>query len=124
VSYQRRGPALRIDSTVGIHVYRVLQEALNNVARHSGGRRAWVRLHVYADRLELEIEDHGKGMGNGASHRGLGVTAMRERAAIVGGSIGFESPRDGGPGTLVHLSVPLGGMREPRVRESASAHVG
>ena len=48
VSYERSGTPARIDSTVGIHVYRVLQEALNNVARHSGSRRAWVRLRFDA----------------------------------------------------------------------------
>ena len=58
------GPVRRRPSTapIGIHVYRVLQEALNNVARHSGSRQAWVRLRFEPDALELEVEDHGKGL--------------------------------------------------------------
>jgi signal transduction histidine kinase len=44
ISYERSGTGRLVDSTVAIHVYRVLQEALNNVGRHSGADRAWVRL--------------------------------------------------------------------------------
>mgnify|MGYP003693633571 CR=1 FL=1 len=51
-----------VDVTVGTHVYRILQEALNNVARHSASTQAWVRLRVTATALELDIEDHGAGM--------------------------------------------------------------
>jgi signal transduction histidine kinase len=80
-----------------------------------------VRLHVGHGRLELEIEDHGKGMDIDAPHRGLGVTAMRERAAIVGGTIEFECPREGG--TLVRLAVPLARTWEQAVEES-TVHVG
>ena len=73
-----------MNGTAGIHVYRVLQEALNNVARHSGADRAWVRLKHEAGVLELEVEDHGKGLGPDPG-RGLGVVAMRERADLLGG---------------------------------------
>jgi signal transduction histidine kinase len=102
VSYERSGAAVPVDSAVGIQVYRVLQEALNNVARHSGTRHAWVRLRFQADALELEVEDHGKGLTVGA-RRGLGLVAMRERAELVGGSLEFDRPREGG--TIVRLRV-------------------
>ena len=46
ISYERAGSALPVNGTAAIHVYRVLQEALNNVARHSGADRAWVRLET------------------------------------------------------------------------------
>lgn len=105
VSYERSGPARPIDSAVGIHVYRVLQEALSNVARHSGAGRAWVRLRFAPDALELEIEDHGKGLRAESPRRGLGIVGMRERAALVGGTLAFQQPPDGG--TLVRLVVPL-----------------
>jgi signal transduction histidine kinase len=116
VSYERSGPAREIPNAIAIHVYRVLQEALNNVARHSGANRVWVRLRTLADRLELEVEDHGKGLAPTASEtpgpsnsdgrrRGLGLVAMRERAAIVGGTIEFHGVPDGG--TLVRMTVPL-----------------
>jgi signal transduction histidine kinase len=105
VSYERHGTARPVDSAVSIHVYRVLQEALSNVSRHSGANRAWVRLRFGDDRLELEIEDHGNGLDPQLPRRGLGIVGMRERAALVGGTIEFLRPTEGG--TLVRLAVPL-----------------
>jgi signal transduction histidine kinase len=104
IVYQRSGTALPVNGSAGIHVYRVLQEALNNVARHSGADRAWVRLKHEAGVLELDVEDHGKGLGPNPG-RGLGVVAMRERADLLGGTIEFLRPSAGG--TLVRLTVPL-----------------
>jgi signal transduction histidine kinase len=116
VSYERSGPSREIPNTIAIHVYRVLQEALNNVARHSGSNRAWVRLRTSTDHLELDVEDRGVGLaaadgqashssGHKGRQRGLGLVAMRERAAIVGGTIEFLKVPGGG--TLVRLTVPL-----------------
>ena len=105
VSYQRNGDPIVVDEHTGIHVYRVLQEALGNVARHSGARRASVRLRSSGDALELEVEDHGKGFTADRSHRGLGLVAMRERAELLGGDVEFTRPPPGG--TLVRLRVPL-----------------
>jgi signal transduction histidine kinase len=105
VSYEQVGKAAEIDQTTRIHVYRVLQEALSNVARHSGSKRAWVRLRCDADSLELEVEDHGKGLDPPTARRGLGLVAMRERVELLGGSLEFLTPQ--GRGTLVRLRVPL-----------------
>lgn len=105
VVYAHTGGAGRIDDTIGIHVYRVLQEAVSNVARHSGSDRAWVRLRCDTDVLNLEVEDHGKGLDPDGSPRGLGLVAMRERAELLGGALEFLRPREGG--TLVRLTVPL-----------------
>ena len=105
VSYDRSGVAAPIDATVGIHVYRVLQEALSNVARHSGSDHAAVRLRINPGRLELEIEDHGKGLTPNVGRQGLGLVAMRERAEIVKGTLEITRPPAGG--TLVRLTVPL-----------------
>jgi len=105
IAYERSGgaPALAQGAAAGIHVYRVVQEALNNVARHSGADRAWVRLRHGSGGLEVEIEDHGKGIGT-ASGRGLGLVAMRERADLLGGTIEFLAPLKGG--TLIRLRIP------------------
>jgi signal transduction histidine kinase len=105
VSYQRHGSAVPVDATIGIHIYRVLQEALNNVAKHSGADHASVRLRVDAGSLALEVEDHGKGLNAGTGPQGLGLVAMRERAAIVKGTLEFLRPAQGG--TVVRLLVPL-----------------
>lgn len=104
VSYEQNGPALLVDGTTSIHVYRVLQEALSNVARHSGAARAWVRVRCADGLLEMDVEDHGRGIDASAPRRGLGIVAMRERAEMLGGSIDFLRPPEGG--TLVRLRVP------------------
>ena len=105
VTYERTGTSVPIDANVAIHVYRVLQEALSNVARHAGTERAWVRLRYLPGALELEVEDHGSGVGARTGRRGLGLVAMRERAELVGGAIEFSRPDEGG--TRVRLRVPL-----------------
>jgi signal transduction histidine kinase len=104
ISYEKQGAAFPVDGGAGVHVYRVLQEALNNVARHSGAKQAWVRLRFLADALELEVEDHGVGFAERPNKHGIGLVAMRERSELMGGQIVFSRPAEGG--TLVHLDVP------------------
>jgi len=106
ISYDHSGTGPAVNGSAGIHVYRVLQEALNNVVRHSAAERAWVRLRNEAGILELEVEDHGKGFTGDRGH-GLGLVAMRERADLLGGTIEFLRASPGG--TLVRLRVPLEG---------------
>ncbi len=107
IHYDKAGTPFPVESSAGIHIYRVLQEALNNVARHSGTKEAWVRLQFRPDRLGLEVEDHGSGFRpNG--RKGIGLVAMRERAELVGGAIEFVQLAGGG--TLVRLWVPRDGI--------------
>ena len=87
-----------------MHIYRVLQEALNNVSRHSGAREAWIRLKYSGDSLELEVEDHGTGFVAEKMQRGIGLVAMRERAELIGGTL-VIAPRPQG-GTQVRLQIP------------------
>ena len=106
ISYEKSGQPFAVDGSAGIHIYRILQEALNNVARHSESSEAWVRLKFEPDSLTLEVEDHGKGFNSQSVSRGIGMVAMRERAELLGGSIEFVTPQTGG--TLVRLAVPQG----------------
>jgi signal transduction histidine kinase len=103
ISYEKSGTPFPVDGTASIHIYRVLQEALNNVVRHSGAQRAWVRMRFLPQALELEIEDHGAGIQPQSSRQGIGLVAMRERAELLGGSIEFLEAREGG--TVVRLKV-------------------
>jgi signal transduction histidine kinase len=108
VRYEKKGDGPAVTDRVAIHVYRVLQEALNNLARHSGSTQAVVRLEFPPGRLNLEVEDRGAGMPeprNGGGRKGIGMTAMRERAELLEGT--FEVLRPGEGGTLVRLDVPL-----------------
>jgi signal transduction histidine kinase len=109
--YEMTGTPFPIDASRGIHVYRVLQEALNNVARHAGAPRAWVRLRFGGDSLELEVEDHGRGIPYGRLGRGIGLVAMRERAELLGGTLRLIEPDAGG--TRVRMAVPKSGLTAP-----------
>ncbi len=111
ISYEKQGEPFPVDGAAGVHIYRVLQEALNNVARHSGAKQAWVRLRFLRDALELDVEDHGIGMPEGTRDRGIGLVAMRERSELMGGRIALSRPPEGG--TLMQFVVP---------RERVEAH--
>jgi signal transduction histidine kinase len=105
VHYEKDGESRLVDHDVAIHVYRVLQEALTNVARHSKSAEADVRLRFRPRELVLEIEDHGVGFGQLNGGKGMGLTSMRERAELVHGTIEFSKQNEGG--ALVRLTVPL-----------------
>ena len=104
ISYEKQGEPFPVDGGAGVHIYRILQEGLNNVARHSEAKQAWVRLRFKPAALELEVEDHGAGIVERPNRRGIGLVAMRERSELMGGQIIFSRPAEGG--TLVHLTVP------------------
>jgi signal transduction histidine kinase len=104
VRYEKDGDSRAVDRDVAIHVYRVLQEALNNVARHSKATEADVRLRFGEGELVLEVEDHGVGFGERNNGRGMGLTSMRERAELIHGTIEFLKRDEGG--ALVRLTVP------------------
>lgn len=104
VEYEKRG-AGDVPEEAAIHIYRVLQEALSNVARHSKAKHASVRVRYDRDCLRLEVQDDGVGIPLEGRRAGLGLVAMRERAQLVGGRLSFNRPGNGG--TLVMLEVPL-----------------
>jgi signal transduction histidine kinase len=105
IRYEKCGPSRNVHRDVAIHLYRVLQEALNNVARHSKSAQADVRLSYQTGTVVLEVEDHGVGFPPVKENQGMGLISMRERAELVNGQIEFL-PRTGG-GALVRLTVPL-----------------
>ena len=102
--YEKSGQSFPVETSEGVHIYRVAQEALNNVSRHSGAREAWVRLKFLPDSLELEVEDHGTGFVAEKMQRGIGLVAMRERAELIGATL-VIAPRVQG-GTTVRLQIP------------------
>ena len=104
ISYEKQGEPFPVDNAAGVHVYRILQEALNNIARHSGAKQAWVRLRFLERTLELEVRDHGTGFQEVPNRRGIGLVAMRERSELMGGQITISRLPEGG--TVVHLTVP------------------
>ena len=105
VVYTKTGESRELDREAAIHLYRVMQEALNNVARHSGSRHADVRLAFGDESVRLEIEDDGVGFGGREGH-GLGLVSMRERAELMKARLEFLRGSNGG--ALVRIDVPLG----------------
>ncbi|WP_368857824.1 sensor histidine kinase, partial [Streptomyces venezuelae] len=85
--------------------FRIVQEALTNVVRHSGSRTAAVRIAYGSGRLELTVDDEGPATGTEAGGSGNGLAGMRERAAALGGGIEAGARPDGG--FRVHASLPL-----------------
>jgi signal transduction histidine kinase len=93
-----------------IHVYRIMQEALSNITKHSGAREAWVMLREKDNQLELEIRDNGKGFEASpemkrAAGQGIGLMGMRERAEHLQGSLSLHSAPN--KGTTVSVRIPL-----------------
>ena len=101
------GVAERITGQTATHCFRIVQESLNNAAKHSGAKRAEVEMVFGADRLTVTIMDFGKGLKENKENvkRGLGLIAMRERAALLGGRLEVHSTP--GAGTTVVLTMPL-----------------
>jgi len=105
--YEKSGASFPIDGSAGIHIYRILQEALNNIVRHSGAKEAWIRLRFLSDSMELEVEDRGVGFAaSPQSKSGIGLVAMRERAQLLHAGIEISEHAQGG--TLVRLKVSKG----------------
>jgi signal transduction histidine kinase len=98
----------RLPALVQTTMYRILQEALTNVARHARAQAVGVVLKHEDSMLELVIRDDGVGFDAGAlgEATGLGLHGMQERVALLGGSVEIESRP--GHGTMIHARIPAG----------------
>jgi signal transduction histidine kinase len=88
-------------------LFRILQEALTNVHRHSGAVAVHIRITSTDGRLTLSIQDDGKGIPSDAlvnGRQGVGLSSMRERSALLSGTFSVKS---NSRGTLIVVSVPL-----------------
>ena len=110
IRYERPSGDIKVESKNAIHMFRVLQEALTNVIRHSGADEAFVRLKESASSLVLEVEDRGRGLERPGGKRGIGLVGMRERAFLMHGRLDLERGVSGG--TLVRLTIPRGAGRD------------
>ena len=98
-------PGLAFNPEEELVLYRVAQEALTNVARHSSARRAEVRLALQGGRPRLEVDDDGEGFPPN-TRAGSGVLGMRERAVLVGGTLKLNSSPLGGARVTLELPEP------------------
>jgi signal transduction histidine kinase len=93
-----------------IAIFRIVQESLTNIHRHSGSMQASVRLAHIGDRVVVEIKDSGKGMSSRpemrARREGVGIRGMRERIRQLGGVLEIRSDSSG---TTVEVTLPVSG---------------
>ncbi len=101
-----QGDPRPLPGTLELSVYRVVQEALTNALKHSGGTAARVRVAYRATTLEIEVADDGRG-GGAAGGSGHGLIGMRERVRLHGGHL--RAGPDPAGGFVVHASFPLNG---------------
>lgn len=103
------GDGPRMPSDVESHLYRIVQEALNNVSKHAKARHTSVLLERRGEEVRLIIEDDGRGFNVGAVRNrrdgGMGLTGMQERAAAIGGELQLESSP--GKGTTLFVRLPI-----------------
>ncbi|HJQ71422.1 MAG TPA: ABC transporter substrate binding protein [Blastocatellia bacterium] len=98
----------RLPKDVSLCLYRIVQESLNNVVRHSGAKEARVELRRTEEEIQMRVTDLGRGfdVDSARSRKGLGLISMRERLRLVGGTVSIYSSIAGG--TRIEASVPLG----------------
>jgi signal transduction histidine kinase len=94
-----------LDSAKSLCLYRVLEEALQNVAKHSHATRVTVEIKARDNELSLKVRDNGHGFDVEKTGPGLGLLSMRERLNFVGGRFAITSKR--GSGTLVTAFVTM-----------------
>jgi signal transduction histidine kinase len=98
--------AVRLPSEIETTVYRMVQEALTNVARHANAGRVSVVVAILDSRVSVAVEDDGIGFDPEQAAGGLGLIGMRERVALVGGTLDIESVRDRGTTVLARFPLP------------------
>jgi signal transduction histidine kinase len=110
VSVEVRGADCELSPEARLVLFRIAQEALSNVKRHSEATQASILLECGADAVEMTVADNGKGfdplprLGDWAQSGKLGLTGMRERGTLLGGSMRVES--NPGDGTKLTIELP------------------
>jgi signal transduction histidine kinase len=109
----RTGISVEVDSTFSgrlpdeteTNLFRITQEALTNVARHSGARHVAIKLEMRGETIRLQIRDDGRGLSPAPNGRGMGMTGMRARARNTGGDLTVQSHP--GEGVVIEARVPV-----------------
>jgi signal transduction histidine kinase len=100
----------RLPEDMEVAIFRIVQECLTNIHRHSGATTAIIRLSHNLSNLSLEIQDDGTGMPKEklaairSQRSGVGITGMRERVRHLGGNLDIQSNSNG---TIISVSLPL-----------------
>jgi signal transduction histidine kinase len=116
VSMTAQGELDRLGFDVELAVFRVVQESLSNVHRHSHSSTANIRLIRQGTFLTLEIADQGRGIPPGKGNAGVGIAGIRERVRLLKGTVTIRSDASG---TLITISLPV--PKEPAASSGAVA---
>ncbi|MFJ8848933.1 sensor histidine kinase [Streptomyces sp. NPDC102437] len=108
VTVETEGERPAVPPGADLAAFRIVQEALTNVVRHSGSRTARVRIGYGPGRIRLRVDDEGPATGGDAGGSGNGLAGMRERAAALGGTIEAGPRADGGFRVSAELPLPSG----------------
>lgn len=112
---------LRLSAGAEIHLYRVMQEALNNVVRHAGAEKVTLTLES-GDGVVLTVEDDGQGFTPMEGNGRLGLIGMRERMTLLGGELEIDSAR--GRGSRITVRLPVTVYADPGVRPQGNGSRG
>jgi PAS domain S-box-containing protein len=120
IDFQTVGVKKRPDAEIEIVLYRILQEALNNIAKHAKAKHVSILLTCSHPKLIFTIKDDGVGfertegiLPSGANKQGIGLIGMRERVGSLGGAIDIRSSR--GQGTVIRVELPVS-LRQTEVQ--------
>jgi len=109
IEFQSHIQDLKIPPSIATGIFRMYQESLTNVARHSGAKKVSAILDVTDENIHLSIADDGKGFDTGTTERKtLGLLGMKERAIMIGGKLEIKSQP--GKGTHILITIPIGVM--------------
>lgn len=103
--FRAEGVLSELGELTNITLYRCVQESLTNITRHAAASQVQILLNRSGDRVQLSVQDNGRGMITQEKHAGLGLVGLRERAEALSGSFEVESHQ--GAGTSVRLTVPF-----------------
>ena len=94
-----------LNDELAISIYRIVQESLTNIVKHSGAHRAWIRFQPGKNKIKLNIIDDGKGFDTEEQHTGIGLASMKERCRLLNGKFVIKSSK--GSSTLLAFTFPI-----------------
>jgi len=104
------GPLDSLNEVLNITVYRIVQEALTNIASHADASRVSINVHCAQDAILLAVEDNGKGMDTRQPRSGMGLLGIRERTLAAEGEFALNSAP--GQGLRIDIEIPLSRLEE------------
>ncbi|HEX8515568.1 MAG TPA: sensor histidine kinase [Bacteroidia bacterium] len=106
----------RLESVIESILFRVIQESVNNIIKHSGASIVNIQIIRYEDELNMMIEDNGKGFDPSSASAGIGLKNIRSRIEFINGTVNFDSSP--GKGTTISIEIPIKTLPETTQRSA------